>query len=132
MEANEKQDKIIEARMKLKRRFEEKMGSTPSMTDQKPRGSGPANRHGMPTVPVGQTVTTKWPVLDLGYKPTIPLDKWQLNIDGEVNNPIRLEMGRPDGTAAGGGYQRFSLRHYLVAAKRSLGGRSVYGAGSFS
>ena len=45
----------------------------------------------MPTVPIGQTVTTKWPVLDLGYKPTIPLDKWQLNIDGDVNNPVRLK-----------------------------------------
>jgi DMSO/TMAO reductase YedYZ molybdopterin-dependent catalytic subunit len=42
-------------------------------------------------VPIGQTVTQKWPVLDLGYQPTIPLDKWQLNIDGEVNHPVRLK-----------------------------------------
>ncbi len=45
----------------------------------------------MPATPVGQTLTTKWPVLDLGYQPSIPLDKWQLNIDGEVNNPVRLK-----------------------------------------
>lgn len=92
----EKLDRIIEARMKLKRRFEDKMAQTPSMADSKdgpdkPRGSGLPNRHGMPTVPIGQTVTTKWPVLDLGYQPGIPLDKWQLNIDGEVNHPVRLK-----------------------------------------
>ena len=55
MEANtqsegpDKLDRIVEARMKLKRRFEEKMAQTPSMVDEKPRGSGPPNRHGMPT-----------------------------------------------------------------------------------
>jgi len=96
MESSDKTDKIIEARMKLKRRFEDKMARTPSLSDhvegpEKPRGSGPVNRHGMPSVPMGQTVTAKWPVLDLGYQPAIPLDKWQLNIDGEVENPVRLK-----------------------------------------
>ena len=118
--------------MKLKRRFEDKMVQTPSMADRidgpdKPRGSGPINRHGMPAVPVGQTVTTKWPVLDLGYQPSIPLDKWQLNLDGEVNNPVRLKWGRPDGPATGGRYQRFSLRDDLVTLRRTVGGRPVYG-----
>ena len=31
-----------------------------------PMGTGPANRHGMPTVPTGQRVVSNWPVLDLG------------------------------------------------------------------
>jgi DMSO/TMAO reductase YedYZ molybdopterin-dependent catalytic subunit len=87
---NNKLDRIIEARMKLKNRFEEKMKSTPSMADEKPQGKGVINRHGMPNTPVGQTLTTKWPVLDLGYQPKIPLDKWRLIIDGEVENPVML------------------------------------------
>ena len=86
----EKLDRIIEARMKLKARFDEKMKVTPSISDEKPKGTGEMNRHGMPQLPVGQTKTIKWPVLDLGYHPNIPLDKWRLVIDGEVENPMIL------------------------------------------
>ncbi len=88
---NNKLDRVIEARMKLKARFEEKMSKTPSMADEAPMGTGQINRHGMPQLPVGQTITAKWPVLDLGYHPNIPLDKWRLTIDGEVENPIVLK-----------------------------------------
>lgn len=87
----EKLDKIIEARMKLKARFEGKMKETPSMADPNPMGRGPINRHGMPQTPIGQTITQKWPVLDLGYHPQIPMDKWRLIIDGEVENPVVLK-----------------------------------------
>jgi DMSO/TMAO reductase YedYZ molybdopterin-dependent catalytic subunit len=87
----DKLDRIIEARMKLKARFEEQIKNTPSMADDKPLGHGKINRHGMPEVPVGQTLTTKWPVLDLGYHPQIPMDMWRLTIDGEVENPIVLK-----------------------------------------
>lgn len=87
IENTDKQQKIIEARMKVKRRFEEKMLSTPSLADAQPMGSGAANRHGMPQLPVGQTTTIKWPVLDLGYHPNLTLDRWRLYIDGEVENP---------------------------------------------
>ena len=90
MEEPGKLERIIEARMKLKARFEEKMASTPSVADDTPKGSGKPNRHGMPTLPIGQTVTYKWPVLDLGYHPNIPLDKWRLTIDGAVENPVKL------------------------------------------
>jgi DMSO/TMAO reductase YedYZ molybdopterin-dependent catalytic subunit len=90
MEPNEKLAKIVEARMKLKRRFEEQMLASPSVADARPQGHGGPNRHGMPQVPVGQTVTTKWPVLDLGYHPDLPLDKWRLRVDGEVENPLFL------------------------------------------
>ena len=90
MEESEKLNKIIEARMKLKSRFEEKISLTPSVSDDKPMGSGLANRHGMPVTPVGQTLTKKWPVLDLGYHPNVSLDRWRLIIDGEVENPVRL------------------------------------------
>lgn len=87
----DKADKIIEARMKLRARFEEKMKNTPSISDEEPQGTGPLNRHGMPKLPVGQVATTKWPVLDLGYKPEIGLDRWRLYIDGEVENPVVLK-----------------------------------------
>lgn len=90
MEENEKLDRIVEARLKLKARFEEKMKQTPSQADARPMGSGDPNRHGMPAVPVGQTLTQKWPVLDLGYHPSISHDRWRLIIDGEVENPVTL------------------------------------------
>ena len=76
--------------MKLKARFEEKIKQTPSVSDEKPMGSGKLNRHGMPVLPVGQTVTKKWPVLDLGLEPDISLADWRLVIDGEVEHPVEL------------------------------------------
>lgn len=76
--------------MKLKSRFEGKIKLTPSVADHKPMGSGNLNRHGMPVLPVGQTETKKWPVLDLGAQPAIALEKWRLIVDGEVENPLQL------------------------------------------
>lgn len=90
MSENEKLDKIVEARLKLKARFEDKMRQTPSVSDSKPMGTGPVNRHGMPQLPVGQIQTSKWPVLDLGFKPDIALSNWKLTIDGEVESPVEL------------------------------------------
>ncbi len=87
----DKTDKIIEARMKLRARYEEKMKNTPSQSDGQPQGTGPTNRHGMPKLPVGQFETVKWPVLDLGYKPDIALDRWRLYLDGEVETPMVLK-----------------------------------------
>jgi DMSO/TMAO reductase YedYZ molybdopterin-dependent catalytic subunit len=88
---SDKLDRIVEARMKLKARFEDKIKNSPSIADLNPMGVGPINRHGMPQTPVGQTITEKWPVLDLGYHPEIGLDRWRLTIDGEVENPVILK-----------------------------------------
>jgi DMSO/TMAO reductase YedYZ molybdopterin-dependent catalytic subunit len=90
MEGSDKLSRVVEARMKLKARFEEKMQQTPSVADDKPMGMGVPNRHGMPVVPVGQVITAKWPVLDLGLQPDIPLDKWELVLDGAVEHPVTL------------------------------------------
>lgn len=90
MEESSKLDKIVEARMKLKARFEQQMAQTPSVSDARPMGSGVPNRHGMPQLPVGQTKTDKWPVLDLGFKPEVPVSKWKLIVDGEVESPLTL------------------------------------------
>ena len=54
------------------------------------QGSGPPNRHGMPKLPVGQRQVHNWPVLDLGHVPDVPLDRWQLEITGLVEHPLRL------------------------------------------
>ncbi|MDZ4713757.1 MAG: sulfite oxidase-like oxidoreductase, partial [bacterium] len=48
MEESEKSKRIVEARMKLKARFEEKIKLTPSVADNKPMGKGNPNRPGMP------------------------------------------------------------------------------------
>jgi len=90
MEDTEKLNRIIDARMKLKARFEEKIKQTPSVADAKPMGKGQPNRHGMPVLPVGQTITVKWPVLDLGTQPDISTDSWKLVLDGEVEHPVSL------------------------------------------
>ena len=55
---------------------------------QPPRGTGPANRHGMPRLPVGQHEVKNWPVLDLGELPEIDLAKWRLEVGGLVHNPL--------------------------------------------
>jgi DMSO/TMAO reductase YedYZ molybdopterin-dependent catalytic subunit len=90
METPDKLQRVVEARMKLKARFEEKIKQTPSVADSKPMGKGILNRHGMPVIPVGQIITNKWPVLDLGIQPDVPLNKWTLTIDGEVDHPVVL------------------------------------------
>lgn len=38
-------------------------------------------------LPPGQRLVQTWPVLDLGVHPRIPLDKWRLTVDGQVENP---------------------------------------------
>jgi len=55
-----------------------------------PQGTGPANRDGMPQLPVGQHEVTNWPVLDLGDVPDIGLSSWRLEITGDVHNPMTL------------------------------------------
>ncbi len=55
-----------------------------------PVGSGPVNRHGMPELPAGQHGVKQWPVLDLGELPEIPLDAWELELGGLVENPVKL------------------------------------------
>ena len=85
--ADDRETRIVEARMKLRQRFLDKMQQTAT---GRPEGSGPQNRHGMPKLPVGQTETEGWPVLDLGRQPSIDLEKWELVVDGAVEEPVKL------------------------------------------
>jgi DMSO/TMAO reductase YedYZ molybdopterin-dependent catalytic subunit len=57
---------------------------------RRPEGSGPANRHDMPKLPVGQHEVKNWPVLDLGEQPDIPMNTWKLEVGGLVENPFTL------------------------------------------
>jgi DMSO/TMAO reductase YedYZ molybdopterin-dependent catalytic subunit len=57
---------------------------------KRPQGSGPANRHGMPQLPIGQHEVKNWPVLDLGEQPVVPLDAWKLEVGGLVENAFTL------------------------------------------
>jgi len=63
-------------------------------TGKRPEGSGPANRHGMPKLPVGQHEVRNWPVLDLGEQPDVSLDSWKLEVVGEVESPFVLTWGQ--------------------------------------
>jgi DMSO/TMAO reductase YedYZ molybdopterin-dependent catalytic subunit len=87
---DDKRGRIVEARLKLRERFLERMQGTPSMADGAPAGSGPPNRHGMPRLPVDQYETRKWPVLDLGIKPEVTTATWSLRVDGAVARPLTL------------------------------------------
>lgn len=89
-EDRSKLDRIVEARMKLRERFESKMRATPALADERPQGSGPPNRHGMPLIPPDQSVTRKWPVLDLGTKPEISREAWRLSVGGACERPVTL------------------------------------------
>jgi len=77
-------DRVLRTRMRLRDRFAARTNATPGLAEQRPQGSGPRNRHGMPRVPVGQTPTApgKWPVLDLGMQPEISPEAFQLRVYG--------------------------------------------------
>lgn len=57
---------------------------------RQPAGAGPANRHGMPKLPIGQRQVPNWPVLDLGESPAVPLDEWRLDVTGLCDNPFTI------------------------------------------
>lgn len=44
--------------------------------------------HRADRLPPGQSRTRKWPVLHYGYVPTVPLDKWRLDVFGLVDRPL--------------------------------------------
>lgn len=41
-------------------------------------------------LPPGQHEVRNFPVLDLGVHPEVPLDRWELKIHGQVENPVTL------------------------------------------
>lgn len=79
---------------RLRDRFAAKMRATPSLSDGKPQGEGPPNRHGMPRMPPGQNAFEKneWPVLDIGDVPGLSPGRWRLTVDGAVEAPLALDL----------------------------------------
>jgi DMSO/TMAO reductase YedYZ molybdopterin-dependent catalytic subunit len=88
--ADDKLERIIAARMRLRQRFIDRMQQTPGASDARPLGTGAPNRHGMPKLPTGQYETSKWPVLDLGVHPEIATARWTLTLDGACDHPTTL------------------------------------------
>lgn len=89
---SDKLARLVDARLRLRARFEARMAETPAVADGAPLGEGPPNRHGMPTVPPGQHVTTGWPVLDLGVKPRVDRASYRLSVAGACEQPLTLSF----------------------------------------
>jgi DMSO/TMAO reductase YedYZ molybdopterin-dependent catalytic subunit len=77
-------------RAELRARFADKARATPSLADAAPLGSGPTNRHGMPRLPPRQGEQDELFPMDIGEEPDIPLERWQLVVDGAVEAPLTL------------------------------------------
>lgn len=85
-------DAMVQARLGKMARWLQQGRDTPSVADAAPQGSGPLNRHGMPRLPVGQTQSKKWPVLDLGIDPRVTQRSFRLVVDGAVKQRIELDF----------------------------------------
>ncbi len=87
---DDQRERVVAARQRLRQRFLSR--GEPSRDDGLALGSGPPNRHGLPKVPIGQTVTEKWPVLDLGQRPYVRKSQWRLEVTGACANPQTLDF----------------------------------------
>lgn len=87
----ENKESIVERRLRyIERQRRLGHGVNVKFEGMKPQGSGPPNRHGLPSIPIDQHTVTNWPVLSLGYVPQISLEDWRLEISGLVENPFTL------------------------------------------
>lgn len=87
----EKNDSLVERRLRyVERQRQLGHGVNVRFEGLKPMGSGPPNRHGLPSVPIEQRVVTNWPVLSLNESPDIALDEWRLEVAGLVERPFTL------------------------------------------
>ena len=85
-------DSLVEKRLRYIERQRRLHADTVDVDtkSRKPLGSGRANRHGLPQLPVGQHEVRNWPVLDLGDLPDVSTDQWRLDVGGLVENPVTL------------------------------------------
>ncbi|MEZ4366555.1 MAG: molybdopterin-dependent oxidoreductase [Kofleriaceae bacterium] len=122
MTDDDRRQRIIDGRLRLRERVQAAQAASPSMADPRPQGSGPANRHGMPRLPPDQTETRKWPVLDLGIQPEVPTSAWRRSPStGRARSRSRSTTRRSGcGAAAGRRRQRLSLRDQVVALRRAV------------
>ena len=86
-----KTDSLVERRLRyIERQRQLGHGVDVELQGLKPMGSGPPNRHGLPSIPIDQHVVTNWPVLDLGNVPDISVDDWRLELGGLADNAVTL------------------------------------------
>jgi DMSO/TMAO reductase YedYZ molybdopterin-dependent catalytic subunit len=57
---------------------------------RKMAGKPPPAERSTERLPPGQRQVHNFPVLDLGIQPELPLERWELRIHGEVENPVTL------------------------------------------
>jgi len=57
---------------------------------RKAAGKEPRTVRAEGRLPPGQHEVRNFPVLDLGLRPEVPQEKWELNIHGLVENPVKL------------------------------------------
>jgi DMSO/TMAO reductase YedYZ molybdopterin-dependent catalytic subunit len=61
---------------------------------QKAAGFQPRAEPSGDRLPPGQHLTEKFPVLDLGIQPEIPIEQWTLTVDGAVEKPTTLSWAQ--------------------------------------
>ncbi|HUR44224.1 MAG TPA: sulfite oxidase-like oxidoreductase [Candidatus Saccharimonadales bacterium] len=54
-------------------------------------GKGQREVRSTDRLPPGQRLVNNFPVLDLGIQPEVPLDTWELQVHGQVENPLTLK-----------------------------------------
>jgi DMSO/TMAO reductase YedYZ molybdopterin-dependent catalytic subunit len=85
-------ESLVDRRLRYIQRQRALRAATPeAFAHIQPSGTGPANRHGRPKLPVGQHQVKNWPVLDLGDLPDVPVDAWRLEVGGLCENPVTLD-----------------------------------------
>ncbi len=68
-------DKLVHKKEEIARAGRHLTGGAPSTPNKR-------------RLPPGQRLVEKWPVLDLGLQPRVPLDKWELGVRGAVETEI--------------------------------------------
>lgn len=83
---------LVDKRLRyIERQRSLRAGAPDAFAHAEPTGTGAANRHGMPKLPVGQREVKNWPVLDLGDVPLVPQAEWRLDMGGLCENPVTLD-----------------------------------------
>ena len=74
----------------LARRMKEQYIAAKERWAQKMAGKARPQVRSHDRLPPGQRQVHNFPVLDLGVRPDVPLEKWELKIHGKVENPVTL------------------------------------------